>query len=35
MLGVDEHSEAPVEIDLVHLRVFSLRGPRCGHRAEA
>src|ERR1700744_534675 len=35
MLGVDEHSKAPVQIDLVHLRVFALFRPRRGHRAKA
>ena len=30
MRRVHEHPEAPVEVDLVHLRVITLRGPRGG-----
>jgi hypothetical protein len=32
MLGVDQHPEAPVEIDFVHLRIFALFRPRRRHR---
>jgi hypothetical protein len=34
VLGVDDHPKARVEVDLLTLRVFALRRPRCGHRAE-